>query len=178
MPGLYQPGDFDLAGFSVGVVEKRKIMTGKKIRAGHKIYGLPSSGLHSNGFSLVRKVLPTADLEKQGLTAANLLTPTRIYVRSILKFIKAHPIDGIAHITGGGLIENISRVLPDGLTAAITKSAIPTPKIFQTIQKTGDVSEDEMWKVFNMGIGMVMITEANMTTSDDLILIGEVVKKH
>jgi len=178
MGNLYQPGDFDLAGFSVGVVEKRNIITGKKIQAGHKIYGLPSSGLHSNGFSLVRKVLPIADLEKHGLTATDLLTPTKIYVRSMLAFIKEHPIDGIAHITGGGLIENISRVLPDGLTAAITKSEIPTPKIFQTIQETGDVAEDEMWKVFNMGIGMVMITEANLPESDDLILIGKVVKKH
>ncbi len=156
MPGLYHDGEYDLAGFTVGVVEKSKIIDGSTIQEGDVILGFPSSGLHSNGYSLVRKIFPERD-EKLN---SELLTPTKIYVtpvRQLLEVVEAH---GLAHITGGGLIENVSRILPDGTSAVFDIASWTTPEVFDRIQKKGNVTRTEMFTVFNMGIGMVVILPA------------------
>ncbi|MGI5891610.1 MAG: phosphoribosylformylglycinamidine cyclo-ligase [Bacillota bacterium] len=166
MPGFYAEDDYDIAGFAVGVAEKSKIITGKNIQAGDVVLGLPSSGVHSNGFSLVRKVL--FDHAKFNLyqffpelgktLGEELITPTRIYVKDILPLLSENLIKGMAHITGGGLIENIPRVLPDGVGVEIDPAAWDVPPIFDLLQKTGNIDFIEMNRVFNMGIGMVIIT--------------------
>lgn len=164
MPGFYPKGEFDLAGFAVGAVNRDKVIDGRKITSGNKIIGLLSSGLHSNGFSLVRKIIEEACLDlhkpvgnlKKPLGEV-LLTPTEVYVNPILSLINKFPILGIAHITGGGLIENVPRILPEGMTAHFDKTKIPTPPIFKLLQEWGSVPESEMWRVFNMGIGMVIV---------------------
>ena len=162
MPGMYQSGDYDLAGFCVGVVEKKDIIDGRDIRAGDQVIGLASTGLHSNGYSLARAIVDrsNASLDTPIGTSTlgqTLLTPTRIYVRSILDLLKACPVKGIAHITGGGLPGNIPRVLPDTLECHIDPNAWHRPEIFQWLQSEGQVADDEMWRTFNCGIGLIII---------------------
>mgnify|MGYP006415694589 FL=1 len=166
MPGMYSPGDYDLAGFCVGVVEKDQIIDGSHIRAGDQILGLASSGLHSNGYSLARAVLErsNATLDQPiGETTLGeaLLTPTRIYVRPILALLKAMPIHGIAHITGGGLTGNIPRILPDNCDCRIDATAWPRPEIFQWLQSEGSIDDTEMLRTFNCGIGLVIIVSSD-----------------
>lgn len=168
-PGTFPDGKYDLAGFSVGVVERKKIITGRTAETGDTVLGLASSGLHSNGFSLVRKIvfeklgLGVEDrIEELGATVAEaLLVPTIIYARCVRAALSAYKVKkvvkGIAHITGGGLVENIPRILPAGLSAKIRKGSWPVPPIFGFLQKAGDVAEDEMYRVFNMGIGLVLV---------------------
>ncbi len=162
MPGMYQSGDYDLAGFCVGVVEKKDIIDGGDIRAGDQVIGLASTGLHSNGYSLARAIVDRSRASLDTPIGAStlgktLLTPTRIYVRSILDLLKVCPVRGIAHITGGGLPGNIPRVLPDGLECHIDPNAWHRPEIFQWLQSQGQVADDEMWRTFNCGIGLVII---------------------
>lgn len=178
MPDIYSKGDFDMAGFAVGVVERKKIVTGKNIKKGDYILGLASSGLHSNGYSLVRnicfkkaglKMTDTLDeLDGAGLGDV-LLEPTRIYARSIVKLLSQYKVKrvvhGMAHITGGGLVGNIPRVLPKDCNAVIRKSSWPKHKIFTFLQKAGPVEEDEMFRVFNMGIGFILIVAEDFTSS-------------
>lgn len=165
MPGMYQEGEYDLAGFAVGVVEKKRLIDGRSIQAGDRVIGLASHGLHSNGFSLVRKVLlddrtydwsERVPSSKQTLAEA-LLQPTRIYVKTFLSIMEAFTIKGAAHITGGGLIENVPRVLPKGLKAVIDPTRWPVPAIFRWIQTEGILTQWDMYRTFNMGIGMVLI---------------------
>jgi phosphoribosylformylglycinamidine cyclo-ligase len=170
MPGVYDEEEYDVAGFSVGVVEKEKIVTGENIEAGHVLIGLSSSGIHSNGFSLVRKIL----LEDQKLDLQTvyepftenlgevLLTPTRIYVKPVLDVINKYQIDGMAHITGGGFIENIPRMLPEGLGADIDFGSWPIPKVFDFLQEKGELKQEEMFNVFNMGIGFVLAVKEEL----------------
>jgi phosphoribosylformylglycinamidine cyclo-ligase len=165
MPGMYPAGEYDLAGFAVGVVEKSGIIDGTGIVAGDVVLGLASSGAHSNGYSLVRKIVETfgADLSSDfdGRTLGEaLLAPTRIYVRPVLAAMRAVRIKGLAHITGGGLVENVPRVLPSNVKAVLAKSAWRQPKLFEWLQRNGNVAEAEMHRVFNCGIGMVAIVAA------------------
>lgn len=165
MPGFYADDEYDLAGFVVGAVERSRLINGSRIEAGDMIIGLPSSGIHSNGFSLVRKVL----LEKAGLKlndyapelgrtwGEELLTPTRIYVKSILPLVQEFDIKGIAHITGGGLPENMERIVPQGLQAVIESSSIKSQPIYEIIQAKGAIEKREMFKTFNMGIGLAIV---------------------
>jgi phosphoribosylformylglycinamidine cyclo-ligase len=153
MPGMYPEGEYDLAGFCVGVVEKERILDGKSIQPGDAILGLASSGPHSNGYSLIRKILE----REPARVAESLLEPTRIYVKSVLKLLEAVPVKGLAHITGGGLTGNVPRILQNGLRATIRKASWPRPDVFQWLQRTGNVAEDEMHRVFNCGIGMVAV---------------------
>lgn len=163
MPGSYPEGEYDLAGFAVGVVEKAKVLDGSKVAASDALIGLPSSGLHSNGYSLARKVLfdraelsldePVGD---EALGAA-LLRPTRIYARAVAKALEAGDVHAMSHITGGGLPGNLPRVLPEGMTAEVRAEAIPRPAIFDLIQRHGDVSEEEMRRTFNLGVGYVLV---------------------
>jgi phosphoribosylformylglycinamidine cyclo-ligase len=165
MPGMYPVGEYDLAGFAVGVVEKSGIIDGAGIVAGDVVLGLASSGAHSNGYSLVRKIVETSgvdlssDFDGKTLGEA-LLAPTRIYVRPVLAALRAVRIKGLAHITGGGLVENVPRVLPSNLKAVLAKSAWPRPQLFEWLQRNGNVAESEMHRVFNCGIGMVAIVAA------------------
>ena len=166
MPGIYSPGEYDLAGFCVGVVEKDQIIDGSHIRAGDQVLGLASSGLHSNGYSLARAVLErsSATLDQAiGETTLGeaLLAPTRIYVRPILALLKAVPIHGIAHITGGGLPGNIPRVLPGNCDCRIDATAWPRPEIFQWLQSEGPIDDTEMLRTFNCGIGLVIIVSSD-----------------
>ena len=166
MPGIYSPGDYDLAGFCVGVVEKDQIIDGSHIRAGDQVLGLASSGLHSNGYSLARAVLErsSATLDQPiGETTLGeaLLAPTRIYVRPILALLKAVPIHGIAHITGGGLPGNIPRILPDNCDCRIDTTAWPRSEIFQWLQSEGSIDDTEMLRTFNCGIGLVIIVSSD-----------------
>ena len=178
MPDTYKKDDFDMAGFAVGVVEREKIITGKNVRCGDVILGLASSGLHSNGYSLVRNIC----FKKAGLKMTDridelggevlgtiLLEPTRIYVRPIVKLLSQYKVKqvvhGMAHITGSGLVGNVPRALPEDCDAVIKKSSWPKPKIFPFLQKTGPVEEDEMYNVFNMGIGFVLIVAEDFADS-------------
>jgi phosphoribosylformylglycinamidine cyclo-ligase len=151
MPGMYPQGEYDLAGFCVGVVEKARIIDGRSIAPGDALLGLASSGPHSNGYSLIRKIL------ERGKPPFDPLEPTRIYVRPVLKLLEAVPVKGLAHITGGGLVGNVPRILPAGTQAVIRRSAWPRPEAFGWLQQTGGVAEEEMWRVFNCGIGMVAV---------------------
>jgi len=166
MPGMYPAGEYDLAGFAVGVVEKAKILTGQSVQPGDVVLGLGSSGVHSNGFSLVRKcieragaALPTA-LDGQPFRQA-VMAPTRLYVKSVLAALAAHPIKALAHITGGGLLENIPRVLPDGLAAQLVKGSWPQSELFAWLQATAAIDDLEMNRTFNNGIGMVVVIAAD-----------------
>jgi len=169
MPGFYKPGEFDIAGFAVGVVDKSKIINGQNIGFGDYIVALPSSGLHSNGYSLVRKIIKeklnndfsTKVYNETKNLGEILLTPTRLYVNEILELSKDIQIKGLAHITGGGLIENIPRILPDGLAADIDTSKINLPPIFRFLKEKGNLSDSEMFQTFNCGIGMVIICNQN-----------------
>jgi phosphoribosylformylglycinamidine cyclo-ligase len=165
---MYFPGEYDLGGFAVGQIEKKKIINGSKIKTGDRIIGIASSGLHSNGYTLARKVLidhggldPKAyneDLERK--LGDELLVPTKIYVPAILKLIKRFKVKGIAHITGGGIAENLARVLPKRAQAVIEINSWPILPIFRLIQRVGRVNQDEMYKTFNMGLGMIIVVEA------------------
>jgi phosphoribosylformylglycinamidine cyclo-ligase len=162
MPGMYSNGEYDLAGFAVGAVEKSLIIDGKDIVDGDVVLGLASSGPHSNGYSLIRKVVETAraDLASafDGRTLGDaLLEPTRIYVKPVLATLKQVRLKGLAHITGGGLVENVPRVLPENVCAQLEKNAWPRPPIFEWLQKKGNVAEAEMHRVFNCGIGMAIV---------------------
>jgi phosphoribosylformylglycinamidine cyclo-ligase len=165
MPGMYPPGEYDLAGFCVGAVEKSKILTGQGVQAGDVVLGLASSGVHSNGFSLVRKCVERAGsnmpatLDGKPFKQA-LMAPTRLYVKNVLAALAAHPIKALAHITGGGLLENIPRVLPNGLAAHLKKGSWPQTELFAWLQKTAAISDDEMNRTFNNGIGMVVVIDA------------------
>ena len=163
MPGMYQDGDYDLAGFAVGIVERDEILDGTAVKAGDVLLGIASSGPHSNGYSLIRRVLElsAADLGQPldgsgGVPLGDaLLAPTTIYVRAILALLKTQPVHALAHITGGGLTENLPRVLPQGLDGRIDLAAWPRPPVFDWLQSTGGISEAEMLRTFNCGIGMV-----------------------
>ncbi len=162
MPDMYPPGEYDLAGFCVGAVEKSQILDGAKVRAGDVLLGIASSGPHSNGYSLIRRILDRAgrplDLDLGGVNLADaLMAPTTIYVKPILELFSKHDIHACAHITGGGLTENIIRVVPDGLGLAIEASAIVLPPVFDWLQREGAVPREEMWRTFNCGIGFVLI---------------------
>ncbi|WP_243373938.1 phosphoribosylformylglycinamidine cyclo-ligase [Geotalea sp. SG265] len=164
MPGFYAGDEYDMAGFTVGVVERDKLIDGSTITVGDKLIGLASSGLHSNGYSLARKII--MDVMGLGINdaipglnktvAEELLTPTRIYVKSILNLLRDFTINGIAHITGGGLLENVPRILPNGCKAIIDKGTWQVPEIFSIIQQAGNVEEKELFRTFNCGIGMVL----------------------
>ena len=173
MPDFYAVGEYDLAGFCVGVVEKERILDGRSIKPGDAILGLASSGLHSNGFSLVRKILQR---EKPKSMQA-LLEPTRIYVKPVLKLLESVPVKGLAHITGGGLTGNVPRILQDGLRARLKKASWPRPEIFQWLQRAGNVAEDEMHGVFNCGIGMIVVLDAGdaRRAAENLRSAGETV---
>ncbi|MGO5363648.1 MULTISPECIES: phosphoribosylformylglycinamidine cyclo-ligase [unclassified Bifidobacterium] len=184
MPGMYDPDEYDLAGFAVGVAEKSDIVDGSTITEGDTLIGLPSTGVHSNGFSLVRKAL----FEQAGYTVGTtldelggktvgevLLTPTKIYVKALKPLFAEHLIKGVAHITGGGFIENIPRMIPDGLAASINLDSFPVPPIFDVIERAGDVDHMEMFNIFNMGIGMVLAVDSSkaQVTLDLLKANGE-----
>ena len=163
-PGTMAPDDYDLAGFSVGIVDEEKILDQKRMQAGDAVIALPSSGIHSNGYSLVRKVfdIENADLsayvpELKTTLGEALLTPTKIYVKAVLAAIEAADVRGISHITGGGFYENIPRCIPDGLGARIEKAAVKTPAIFKLLQEKGNIPERDMFNTFNMGVGMSLI---------------------
>ena len=155
MPGMYPEGEYDLAGFCVGVVEKDRVVDGRSIAQGDAILGLASSGPHSNGYSLIRRIV-----QRAGPAPFDLLEPTRIYVKSILRLIETLPVKGLAHITGGGLVGNVPRIFPPGTKAVIAKASWPRPPVFQWLQQAGQVAEGEMWRVFNCGIGMVVVVAA------------------
>jgi len=155
LPGMYAKDKFDLAGFCVGMVSREKIIDGRQCRVGDRLVGLASSGLHSNGFSLVRKIFPSKEI--QGNLGKELIRPTSIYIKTILHVVKKVNIKAMSHITGGGFYDNIPRVLPEGLTSRIIKGAWPIPSIFKKIQKRGSIEETEMFRTFNMGVGMVLV---------------------
>ncbi len=162
MPDMYAPGEYDLAGFTVGAVEKSKLLDGKKVRGGDVLIGLASSGAHSNGYSLIRKIYERAgspaDLEVGGRRLVDaLMEPTRLYVKPVLELLKSHDLHAMAHITGGGLSENIIRVVPEGLGLRIDASAWTLPPMFDWLQREGAVADHEMWRTFNCGIGFVLI---------------------
>ncbi len=177
MPGFYPEGEYDLAGFAVGIVDRKKIIEGKNIKEGNIIIGLASNGLHSNGFSLARKVLledKKYKLEEKltvlkSTLGIELLQPTRIYVKPILYLLGKYKILGIAHITGGGLLENIPRILPEEASIQIDQKSWPKPPIFSLIQKEGNIAEQEMYRTFNMGIGMALI----VSESESEKILGE-----
>ncbi|MDQ3186490.1 MAG: phosphoribosylformylglycinamidine cyclo-ligase [Pseudomonadota bacterium] len=170
MPGMYPEGEYDLAGFAVGVVEKDRIITGLTIREGDAVIGLASSGAHSNGYSLIRKIIETNDIDLSanfnGKTLMDvIMAPTRIYVKPVLDLMKHLPVKGLAHITGGGLVENIPRVLPEGFAAVLQKGEWDMPPLFRWLQQQGNVADREMHRVFNCGIGMVLIIAPELADS-------------
>ena len=184
MPSMYPDGEYDLAGFAVGAVEKSKIIDGKKIRPGDVVLGLASSGAHSNGYSLVRKIIevakPDLHADFHGRPLADvLLAPTRIYVKPLLALMEKIDVHGMVHITGGGLVENIPRVLQSNLTAVLHKDSWTLPPLFQWLQKHGGVEDDEMHRVFNCGIGMtVIVSAANADHAEaELKRLGETVHR-
>jgi phosphoribosylformylglycinamidine cyclo-ligase len=187
MPGMYNPGEYDLAGFCVGVVDRDRIIDSSRIEVGDVLIGIESGGLHSNGFSLVRKVFSKVELKRY---ASELLKPTRIYVKPIISLLstlnpKLSTIKGIAHITGGAFYGKISRILPGNLNAEINKDSWKIPKIFKLIQNKGNIPEDEMYRTFNMGIGMVLVVQPDSVSrikskllkfNLESFVIGEIVK--
>lgn len=191
MPGMYPEGEYDLAGFAVGVVEKDRIIDGTRIRPGDVVLGLASSGPHSNGFSLIRKVVEVSgadwSMPFDGATLADrAMEPTRIYVKQVLEVMKSVDIKGMAHITGGGLLENVPRVLPEGVQAKIDGSTWTRPAIFDWLQEKGNIEHHEMFRVFNNGIGLAVIVsaeeadkamEAFRAQGEKVFRIGEIVKR-
>jgi phosphoribosylformylglycinamidine cyclo-ligase len=188
MPGMYHGEDYDLAGFCVGIVEKDAIIDGSATRAGDVVLGLPSSGPHSNGFSLIRKILQVAggDLTTpmDGVSLIDrLMAPTRIYVKPLLKLIAQLPVHGLSHITGGGLVENIPRVVPEGLEVVLERKSWPREAVFDWLQRQGQVADAEMYRVFNCGIGMTVQLRASdaaraiqilREAGQEALVIGEV----
>ncbi len=166
MPGMYPAGEYDLAGFAVGAVEKSKILTGQNVQTGDVVLGLASAGVHSNGFSLVRKCIERAGthipatLDGQPFREA-IMAPTRLYVKNVLTALATHPIKALAHITGGGLLENIPRVLPEGLAAQLHQGSWPQSELFAWLQRTAGIDDIEMNRTFNNGIGMVVVIAAS-----------------
>ncbi len=194
MPGVYQPGDYDLAGFAVGVVERSRLLDGSDIRVGDRIIGMASSGLHANGFSLVRRVF----FDRLGLSVHHrlpelgcplgeeLLKPTRIYVEPVLNLMRDLPPQGIAHITGGGLVGNLPRILPRGCQAVLRRGSWPVPAIFRLLQEQGNIPEPEMWRTFNNGIGLVLVVRPEHLSDtllrlqglhEEVYVIGEIVAR-
>jgi phosphoribosylformylglycinamidine cyclo-ligase len=178
MPGMYEGDDYDLAGFCVGVVEKSEIIDGSKVQVGDALIGLASSGPHSNGYSLIRKILEVANADMQQpmgdkTLADALLEPTRIYVKSILKLIRESQVDALSHITGGGLLENIPRVLPASAKAVIDIDSWTLPPVFQWLQAEGNVDAREMYRTFNCGVGMVIAVPADKADAAIALLQAE-----
>jgi phosphoribosylformylglycinamidine cyclo-ligase len=178
MPDMYPPGEYDLAGFTVGAVEKSQMLSGEGIVAGDVILGVASSGPHSNGYSLVRKILDRAgsplNMDVGGAKLADaLMAPTTIYVKPILDLLKQGTVHGMAHITGGGLKENIIRVVPEGLGVALDASAIVLPPVFDWLMREGNVAREEMWRTFNCGIGFTVILPRDAATA-----AGALLQKH
>lgn len=164
MPGMYHDGDYDLAGFAVGVVDKPKLIDSSKVQVGDVLVGVASSGPHSNGYSLIRKILERDSVDSpfgNSTLGETLLTPTKIYVKALLDVIAHCEVHGMAHITGGGITENIPRCLPEGCKAVVHESAWHQPAIFDWIQQTGNVSPENMWLTFNCGVGMVLVVPKN-----------------
>jgi phosphoribosylformylglycinamidine cyclo-ligase len=193
LPGLYSPGEYDLAGFAVGVVEQSKVVDGRDICSGDVLIGLPSAGFHSNGYSLIRKIvfeqsnLSSVHIpEELGVTVGEeLLRPTRIYVKSVLPLVQKGLVRGMVHITGGGFVENIPRVLPEGLGAVITRDSWPVLPAFKWLKTLGNLEEQEMFRTFNMGIGFVLVVrreEARQVMSqlreigEESYIIGQIAK--
>ena len=183
MPGMYSGEDYDLAGFCVGIAEKSRIIDGSKVSEGDHIVALGSSGPHSNGYSLIRKVLEKSSPTNEQLNS--LIEPTRIYVRSILSLLNTLPVHAISHITGGGLLENIPRVLPDHLAAKLDPASWTQPEIFQWLQDQGNIATSEMYRVLNCGVGMVVVISRESSNEainhlnscgENAWLIGEVVQ--
>lgn len=191
MPGMYSVGEYDLAGFSVGICDREKIITGKNVKEGDVLIGLQSSGFHSNGYSLARKLFLNEmgwsldkELDNKKTLGENLIEPTKIYVKEVLALIEKFEIKGIAHITGGGLLENVPRFLPEGLGAVIEKNSFEKPYIFKLVEELDKIEENELYRSFNMGIGLVIAVEKSI--ADQVIesisndnkawKIGEVVK--
>jgi phosphoribosylformylglycinamidine cyclo-ligase len=178
MPDMYPPGEYDLAGFTVGAVEKSEMLSGESIVAGDVILGVASSGPHSNGYSLVRKIVERAgsplELDLGGVKLADaLMAPTTIYVKPILDLMKSVQVHGMAHITGGGLKENIIRVVPDGLALKLDASAIVLPPVFDWLMREGNVAREEMWRTFNCGVGFTVILPSNAVSA-----AADLLKKH
>ena len=189
MPGMYGEDDYDLAGFAVGVAEKSQIIDGSKVAAGDVLLGLASSGIHSNGYSLVRRVFADytgeeilPELEGKKLKEV-LLEPTRIYVKAVLPLIKEELVNGIAHITGGGFIENVPRMFADDLAAEIDESKVPVLPIFKALEKYGEIKHEEMFEIFNMGIGLMLavkpehVERVKELLDEPVYEIGRIVKK-
>ena len=192
MPGMYPPGEYDLAGFAVGAVEKSKILTGANVAPGDLVLGLTSSGVHSNGFSLVRKCIERAaghlpeTLDGKPFKEA-LMTPTRLYVKPVLEALAAHPIKALAHITGGGLLENIPRVLPEDCAAQLSEGSWPQSELFAWLQTTAGIDDTEMNRTFNNGIGMVLLIDAQhapacvqtlQAAGETVFTIGSIIKRN
>jgi phosphoribosylformylglycinamidine cyclo-ligase len=178
MPGMYPPGEYDLAGFSVGAVDKDKIIDGTTIQPGDVVLGLASSGAHSNGYSLVRKLIEVSGIDMNSDFHGRpfrdvVMEPTRIYVKPLLKLIEALPVKGMAHITGGGLTENIPRVLPEGVTAELKHGSWTIPPLFGWMQEQGNIAEDEMLRTFNCGIGMAVVVAAEDAERATALLAAE-----
>ncbi|MBQ7369949.1 MAG: phosphoribosylformylglycinamidine cyclo-ligase [Clostridia bacterium] len=192
MPGFYPDGEYDLAGFAVGIVDKKKVINGKDIVVGDTLIGIKSSGVHSNGYSLVRKLFGDEnkeELEKYderlGDTVANvLLKPTKIYVKSILSLIEKVEVKGIAHITGGGFIENLPRILPEGVAAEVNKNSYEVPPVFKVMQEKAGINDEQIYNTFNMGIGMVVCVapenvekamESLKASGEDVVVLGKTI---
>jgi len=177
MPDMYPPGEYDLAGFCVGAVEKSRLLDGSQVARGDLLLGIASSGPHANGYSLIRRILDRAgrplDTDIDGISLADaLMAPTRLYVKPVLPLLAAHPIHAMAHITGGGLAENIIRVVPEHLGLHIDPRSWPLPPVFGWLQRAGSVADSEMWRTFNCGIGFVLIAAAEACTAIEEALDG------
>ena len=187
MAGFYEDGEYDIAGFCVGAQEKKLLLSTENTKAGQVVIGLPSSGVHSNGFSLVRKILKDNNIslneEFKGSTVGKtLLTPTKIYVKEVLKVLEEVKVAGIAHITGGGFHENLPRALKDGLGMKIDKSSYVVPEVFKYLQEKGKIDEEEMYHIFNMGVGMALIVnkedvDKTLSLIDNAFVLGEVTEE-
>ena len=187
MAGFYEDGEYDIAGFCVGAQEKELLLSTENTKSGQIVIGLPSSGVHSNGFSLVRKILKVNNIglneEFNGTTEGKtLLTPTKIYVKEVLKVLEEVKVAGIAHITGGGFHENLPRALKDGLGMKIDKSSYEVPEIFKYLQEKGKIDEEEMYHIFNMGVGMALIVnkedvDKTLSLIDNAFILGEVTEE-
>ena len=167
MPGFYRPGDYDLAGFCVGIVERDDIVTGEHIAAGDRLIGIGSTGPHSNGYSLIRRILDDKGVSLSDAFVDQLLAPTRIYARAVAEALRAGPVKGMAHVTGGGLVENVPRMLPEGLAADIDLDSWTRPVVFEWLQQAGSIEESEMLRTFNCGIGFVLCVACEF--EDDLL---------
>ena len=191
MPGMYPAGEYDVAGFAVGIVEKKRIIDGSGIAEGDVVLGLASSGAHSNGYSLIRKIIAVKGIDLSSKLRGRalsevILEPTRIYVKPVLKLIRKIPVKGLAHVTGGGLIENVPRVIPAPLAARIERAAWPLPPLFQWLREQGGIADRELYRVFNCGIGMVVVVDRGRAAAAARLLrsagetvwhIGRIVKR-